>query len=79
LRIGPVTRPGLIRVRPEVVAAVRYFGRYHTGWIRDGVLLRVGRAMTRNGSITLRSKINAAVETVARTPAISGVYVSVTP
>jgi hypothetical protein len=29
-------------LRPELVAAVRYFGRNRTGWIRDGVLLRVG-------------------------------------
>jgi bifunctional non-homologous end joining protein LigD len=41
LRIGPTTR-SVVRVRPELVAAVRYFGRYRTGWIRDGVLLRVG-------------------------------------
>src|SRR5215469_1329710 len=32
LRIGPSTRSGLVRVRPELVAAVRYFGRYRTGW-----------------------------------------------
>jgi len=42
LRIGPSARSGIVRVRPELVAAVRYFGRYRTGWIRDGVLLRVG-------------------------------------
>jgi hypothetical protein len=40
LRRGPSTRSGLVPVRPELVAAVRYFGRYRTGWIRDGVLLR---------------------------------------
>jgi hypothetical protein len=33
---------GMIPVRSEVVAAVRYFGRYRNGWIRDGVLLSVG-------------------------------------
>jgi hypothetical protein len=43
LRIGPATRAGLVRVRPELVAAIRYFGRYRTGWIRDGVLLSVGK------------------------------------
>jgi len=32
----------MIPVRPELVATVRYFGRYRTGWIRDGVLLSVG-------------------------------------
>jgi len=42
LRIGPSTRSGLVRVRPELVAGVRYFGRYTGGWIRDGVLLSVG-------------------------------------
>ena len=42
LRAGPETRSGMIPVRPELVAAVCYFGRYRTGWIRDGVLLRVG-------------------------------------
>jgi ATP-dependent DNA ligase len=42
LRDGPATRSGMIPVRPELVAAVRYFGRYRTGWIRDGVLLSVG-------------------------------------
>jgi len=29
-------------VGPELLAAVRYFGRYRTGWIRNGVLLSVG-------------------------------------
>ena len=38
---GPSTRSGMITVRPEAVAGVRYFGRYRTGWIRDGVLLSV--------------------------------------
>ena len=41
LRGGPEARSGMIPVRPELVAAVRYFGRYRTGWIRDGVLLKV--------------------------------------
>jgi len=27
---------------PELVAEVKFFGRYRTGWIRDGVLLSVG-------------------------------------
>lgn len=40
-RVGPVSRAGIIAVRPELVAGVRYFGRYRTGWIRDGVLLSV--------------------------------------
>jgi hypothetical protein len=26
-------------VRPELVAAIRFFVRYHTGWIRDGMRL----------------------------------------
>jgi bifunctional non-homologous end joining protein LigD len=42
LRTGPSNRSGIVPVRPELVAGVRYFGRYRTGWIRDGVLLRVG-------------------------------------
>lgn len=41
-RAGPASRAGIIPVRPEMVAGVRYFGRYRTGWIRDGVLLSVG-------------------------------------
>ena len=41
LRAGPETRSGMVPVRPELVAAVRYFGRYRGGWIRDGVLLSV--------------------------------------
>jgi hypothetical protein len=36
---GPVTRPGLMPVRPELVAEVRFFGRYLTGSARDGVQL----------------------------------------
>ena len=42
LRAGPSARSGVIQVRPEMVAAVRFFGRYRTGWIRDGVLLAAG-------------------------------------
>jgi hypothetical protein len=38
----PATRSDLVPVRPELVAAVRYFGRYRSGAIRDGVLLSVG-------------------------------------
>jgi hypothetical protein len=41
LRAGPETRSGVVPVRPELVAAVRYFGRYRSGAIRDGVLLSV--------------------------------------
>lgn len=41
-RAGPASRAGIIPVRPELVAGVRFFGRYHSGWIRDGVLLSVG-------------------------------------
>jgi hypothetical protein len=33
---------GLVPVRPVLVAAVRYFVRYRSGAIRDGVLLSVG-------------------------------------
>jgi hypothetical protein len=36
LRVGA----GVVPVR--LVAGVRYFGRYRTSWIRDGVLLSVG-------------------------------------
>lgn len=38
LRAGPAHR-GIIPVRPELVAEVKFFGRYQRGWIRDGVLL----------------------------------------
>lgn len=40
-RDGPSTRKGFVPVRPELVAEVKYFGRYRAGWIRDGVLLSV--------------------------------------
>jgi hypothetical protein len=38
---GPETRSGVVPVRPRLVAGVRYFIRYRTGAIRDGVLLSV--------------------------------------
>ena len=31
-----------VPVRPELIAEVKFFGRYQRGWIRDGVLLRCG-------------------------------------
>jgi hypothetical protein len=31
-----------VPARPELVAKVKFFGRYRAGWIRDGVLLSVG-------------------------------------
>ena len=40
LRAGP-GRNGFVPVRPELVARVKYFGRYRRGWIRDGVLLKI--------------------------------------
>ena len=40
-RAGPTSRAGIIPVRPELVAGVKFFGRYRSGWIRDGVLLSV--------------------------------------
>lgn len=42
LRDGLPARKGYIPVRPELVVEVKFFGRYHRGWIRDGVLLSVG-------------------------------------
>jgi bifunctional non-homologous end joining protein LigD len=42
LRAGPATRSGLAPVHPELVAGVKFFGRYRSGAIRDGVLLSVG-------------------------------------
>jgi bifunctional non-homologous end joining protein LigD len=42
LRSGPETRPGMVPVRPELVAGVRFSGRYRGGRLRDGVLLSVG-------------------------------------
>jgi bifunctional non-homologous end joining protein LigD len=41
LRAGPATRTGVVPVRPEMVAEVRFFRRYRSGAIRDGVLLAV--------------------------------------
>jgi ATP-dependent DNA ligase len=42
LRAGPASRSGVVPVRPELVAGVKYFGRFRSGAIRDGVLLSVG-------------------------------------
>jgi hypothetical protein len=42
LRAGPASRDGFVPVRPELVTDVKYFRRYRSGWIRDGVLLSVG-------------------------------------
>jgi len=42
LRAGPSARSGLVPVHPELVAAVRFFGHYCSGAIRDGVVLSVG-------------------------------------
>jgi bifunctional non-homologous end joining protein LigD len=42
LRVGAASRAGVVPVRPELVAEVRFFGRYRSGAIRDGVLLGVG-------------------------------------
>jgi DNA ligase D-like protein (predicted ligase) len=42
LRSGPASRSGVVPVRPELIAEVKFFGRYRTGWLRDGVLLSVG-------------------------------------
>ena len=41
LRAGPALRSGVVPVRPELVAEVRFFGRYRSGAIRDGVLLAI--------------------------------------
>ena len=38
---GPASRGGVVPVRPELVGAIKFFGRYRTGSIRDGVLLSV--------------------------------------
>jgi hypothetical protein len=32
----------LYSLRPDLVAGVRFFGRYRGGWIRDGTLLSIG-------------------------------------
>lgn len=41
LRDGLPARKGFVPVRPELVAEVKFSGRYRAGWIRDGVLLSV--------------------------------------
>jgi hypothetical protein len=33
-------------MRPELVVEIRYFGRYRSGWLRDGVLLSVAEPMS---------------------------------
>jgi bifunctional non-homologous end joining protein LigD len=43
LRAGP-GRKGFVPVRIELQAQVKYFGRYKSGWIRDGVILSVSTA-----------------------------------
>jgi hypothetical protein len=42
LRLGPASRGGIVPVRPELVAGMRYFGSYRSGAIRDGVILSIG-------------------------------------
>lgn len=42
LRDGPASRAGIIPVRPELIGGVKFFVRYRSGAIRDGVLLAVG-------------------------------------
>ena len=42
LRDGLPSRKGFVPVRPEMIAEVKFFGRYRAGWIRDGVLLSAG-------------------------------------
>jgi bifunctional non-homologous end joining protein LigD len=42
LSAGPASRGGVVPVRPELVAGVKFFGRYRSGAIRDGVLLSIG-------------------------------------
>jgi hypothetical protein len=46
LPTGPATRSGVIPVRPELVAGVKFFGRYRSGAISDGVLLAVEQGST---------------------------------
>jgi hypothetical protein len=38
----PSAALGHVPVRPELVAGVKFFGRYRSGAIRDGVLLSIG-------------------------------------
>jgi len=42
-RIGPSARSGIVPVRPELVAGVRFFGRYRTGWIVTACCYRLVR------------------------------------
>jgi hypothetical protein len=37
----PSTRAAVVRMRPELVDEVKFFGRYGSGAIRDGVLLSI--------------------------------------
>jgi hypothetical protein len=39
LRTGPSNRSGIVPVHPKLIAGVKFFGRYHTGWLRDGALV----------------------------------------
>ena len=39
----PSDRSGIGPLRPELIAEVRYFERYRTGWVCDGVLLSISR------------------------------------
>jgi hypothetical protein len=59
LRACPGTRSGLIPVRPELVAGVKFFGRYRGGWIRDGVLLSVGGSWLAASSRSARCGLRA--------------------
>jgi hypothetical protein len=42
LAAGPASRGNVVLVRPELVAGVKFFGRYRSGAIRNGVLLSIG-------------------------------------
>jgi ATP-dependent DNA ligase len=42
LRAGPATPSSIVPVRPELVAEIKFFGRYRNRYIHDGVLLAIG-------------------------------------
>jgi hypothetical protein len=43
LRTGPPGKGGAVSIEPGLNAAVKFFGRYNGGAIRDGVLLSIER------------------------------------
>lgn len=49
LRAGPEIRSRLVPVCPELIAGVKFFRRYRTGWVLDGYCRSTEPARHRHG------------------------------